>query len=353
MKVLYALILLVPVVLVMEWLGIGNHTLLFVLSALALVPLSAVLGESTEKVAEYTGPKIGGFLNATFGNAPELIITIVALREGLVEVVKASIAGSIIGNMLVVLGAAILLGGLKHGEQRFDARLAATNASMMSLAIVILMIPAVFEIGSGDKGPTHEDIVRLSDGASVVLIVLYALYLLATVFAKGKPHETNVEGVEVRSRRGFYLAASMMLAVTVAIVVMSEVLVGAIEPTAEAWGLSDLFIGLMLVPLVGNIAEHLVAVQMALRNKMDLSIAIAVGSGLQIALFVAPVLVLVSQFVGPSPMTLVFSSYELAALAGTVIVAVLISIDGRTRWLEGAQLLALYVVLGLAFYFVP
>jgi Ca2+:H+ antiporter len=353
MKFLYALILLVPVVLAMEWFGVGNHTLLFVLSALALVPLSAVLGESTEKVAEYTGPKIGGFLNATFGNAPELIITIVALREGLVDVVKASIAGSIIGNILVVLGAAILLGGLKHGEQRFDARMAATNASMMSLAIVILMIPAVFELGSGDKGPTHGDIVKLSDGASVVLIVLYGLYLLSTVFAKGKPHETTVEDVEVRSRRGFYLAAGMMLAVTVAIVLMSEVLVGAIEPTAEAWGLSDLFIGLMLVPLVGNIAEHLVAVQMALRNKMDLSIAIAIGSGLQIALFVAPVLVLVSQFVGPAPMTLVFSSYELAALAGTVIVAVLISIDGRTRWLEGAQLLGLYIVLGLAFYFVP
>ncbi|HYJ13369.1 MAG TPA: calcium/proton exchanger [Thermomicrobiales bacterium] len=353
MKFLYALLLLVPVVLVLKWFGIGNDTLLFVLSALALIPLSAVLGESTEKVAEYTGPKIGGFLNATFGNAPELIITIVALREGLIDVVKASIAGSIIGNMLVVLGASILLGGLKHGEQRFDARMAATNASMMSLAIVILMIPAVFELGSGDKGPTHEDIVKLSDGASVVLIVLYGFYLLTTVFAKGKPHETTIEDIEERSRRGFYLAVGIMLAVTVSIVLMSEVLVGAIEPTAEAWGLSDLFIGLMLVPLVGNIAEHLVAVQMALRNKMDLSIAIAVGSGLQIALFVAPVLVLVSQFVGPVPMTLVFSSYELVALAGTVIVAVLISIDGRTRWLEGAQLLALYLVLGLAFYFVP
>jgi len=353
MKFLPFLLLLVPVVLAMEWFGVGSHTLLFVLSALALIPLSAVLGESTEKVAEFTGPKIGGFLNATFGNAPELIITIVALREGLVEVVKASIAGSIIGNMLVVLGAAILLGGLKHGEQRFDARLAATNASMMSLAIVILMIPAVFELGSGDKDPTHEDIVRLSDGASVVLIVLYGLYLIATVFARGKQHDSAIADVEERSRRGFYLAAGMMLAVTIAIVVMSEVLVGAIEPTAEAWGLSDLFIGLMLVPLVGNIAEHLVAVQMALRNKMDLAIAIAVGSGLQIALFVAPVLVLVSQFVGPAPMTLVFSSYELVALAGTVIVAVLISIDGRTRWLEGAQLLALYLVLGLAFYFVP
>lgn len=354
MKILYPLLLLVPVVLVLEWTGVENHTLMFILSALALVPLSAVLGDATERVSEYTGPKIGGFLNATFGNAPELIITIVALREGLVEVVKASIAGSIIGNMLVVLGAAILLGGLKHGEQRFDARLAATNASMMSLAIVILMIPAIFELGSGDKGPTHEDIVNLSDGAAIVLIVLYGLYLVATLFSKsGTPHQTDIAEVGGHSRKGLYLATGIMLAVTIAIVVMSEVLVGAIEPTAESWGLSELFIGLMLVPLVGNIAEHLVAVQMALRNKMDLTIGIAVGSGLQIALFVAPVLVLVSQFVGPEPMTLVFSSYELVALAGTVIVAVLVSIDGRTRWLEGAQLLALYIVLGLAFYFVP
>lgn len=355
MKFLTPLVLLVPLVLGMEWFDIGGHTLLFVLSALALVPLSALLGNATEKVSEYTGPKIGGFLNATFGNAPELIITIVALREGLVDVVKASIAGSIMGNMLVVLGASLLLGGLRHGEQRFDQRLASTNATMMSLAIVVLMIPAVFALGSGDKGPTHQDIVSLSDGASVVLIVLYVLYLFATVFTKGggTPHHSEIVDVDVKSRRGLYLAVGTMLGVTLAIVLMSEVLVGALEPTAASWGLSELFIGLMLVPLVGNIAEHLVAVQMALRNKMDLSIGIAVGSGLQIALFVAPVLVLVSQFVGPEPMTLVFSSYELAALVGTVIVAVLISIDGRTRWLEGAQLLALYVVLGMAFYFVP
>ena len=354
MKILYPLLLLVPVVLVLEWTGVGNHTLMFILSALALVPLSAVLGEATERVAEYTGQKVGGFLNATFGNAPELIITIVALREGLVDVVKASIAGSIIGNMLVVLGASILLGGLKHGEQRFDVRLATTNASMMSLAIVILMIPAIFELGSGDKGPTHQDIVNLSDGAAIVLIGLYVLYLVATLFTKGGgPHESDIPEVKNGSRKGLYLAVGAMLGVTLAIVAMSEVLVGVLEPTAASWGLSELFIGLMLVPLVGNIAEHLVAVQMALRNKMDLTIGIAVGSGLQIALFVAPVLVLVSQFVGPEPMTLVFSSYELVALVGTVVVAVLVSIDGRTRWLEGAQLLALYIVLGLAFYFVP
>lgn len=354
MKFLYGLLIFVPIVIAMELLDIGGHSAMFVLSALALVPLAALLGEATETVAEYTGPKVGGLLNATLGNAAELIITIVALREGLVTVVKASIAGSIIGNMLVVLGAAILLGGLKHGEQRFDSRLASTNASMMSLAIVVLMIPAVFSLGSGDKGPTHEDIVSLSDGAAIVLIVLYVLYLVATVFrAPGASSEHGATQQHDLSKGPLYRGLALLVGSTIAVVVMSEVLVGAIEPTAEDWGLSELFVGVMLVPLVGNIAEHLVAVQTALRNKMDLTIGIAVGSGLQIALFVAPVLVLVSQFVGPQPMTLVFNSYELAALVGTVLVAILISIDGRTTWLAGAQLLALYVVVGLAFYYVP
>lgn len=356
MKILYGLLIFVPIVIVMELLDIGGHSAMFVLSALALVPLAALLGEATETVAEYTGPKVGGLLNATLGNAAELIITIVALREGLVTVVKASIAGSIIGNMLVVLGAAILLGGLKHGEQHFDARLASTNASMMSLAIVVLMIPAVFSLGSGDKGPTHNDIVNLSDGAAIVLIVLYVLYLVATVFTKSTSPEAEVaekKPAHTASKGPLYRGLGLLIGSTLAVVVMSEVLVGAIEPTAKDWGLSELFVGVMLVPLVGNIAEHLVAVQTALRNKMDLTIGIAVGSGLQIALFVAPVLVLVSQFVGPEPMTLVFNSYELAALVGTVLVAILISIDGRTTWLAGAQLLALYVVVGLAFYYVP
>jgi Ca2+:H+ antiporter len=313
-----------------------------------------VLGHATEEVAEFTGPKIGGLLNATLGNAAELIITIVALREGLVVLVKASIAGSIIGNLLVVLGASLLLGGLKHGDQRFDARIASVNATIMMLAVVAMMIPAIFEIGSEDHNPTSDDIVLLSDGTAVVLIVLYALYLLYTIFTTHSTMEGTVEPESRHEpeRKRLPLAFGILLGSTIAIVFMSEILVGALEPTAEAWGMSELFVGVMLVPLVGNVAEHLVAVQVAVRNKMDLSIGIAVGSGLQIALFVAPVLVLVSQFVGPEPITLVFSSFELAALAGAVLITVLISIDGKTNWLEGAQLLGLYLILGLAFYVV-
>ncbi|MGI8484592.1 MAG: calcium/proton exchanger [Thermomicrobiales bacterium] len=350
MKYLLFLLVLVPVTAGMEIAGVSNHPLMFVMSALSLIPLAAVLGNATEEVAEFTGQKVGGLLNATLGNAAELIITIIALREGLLSVVKASIAGSIIGNMLIVLGAAVLLGGLKNGEQKFDARVASTNATMMSLAIVVLMIPAVFSLGSGDVKLSHHDVVRLSDGASIVLIILYGLYLAYTMFTTTTTHD---EPAEKPARKRLYIALGILLVSTVAIVFMSEILVGALEPTAQQWGLSDMFVGVMLVPLVGNIAEHLVAVQTALKNKMDLTIGIAVGSGLQIALFVAPVLVLVSQFVGPVPMTLVFNPFEIAALIGAVLIAVLISIDGRTNWLEGAQLLALYAVVALAFYYVP
>jgi Ca2+:H+ antiporter len=354
MKILYGLLILVPVVLAMELLDIGGHSTMFILSALALIPLAAVLGNATEEVAVFTGPKIGGLLNATLGNAAELIITIVALREGLVTVVKASIAGSIIGNMLVVLGAAVLLGGLKHGTQKFNAHIAGVNAAAMSLAVMALIIPAIFALGSPEHRPSDADIVNLSDGTAVVLIVLYALYLVYTIFTGGGAGTSVGHGSdEAPDRKGLWIALGLLTGSTIAIVFMSEILVGALEPTAESWGMSELFVGVMLVPLVGNIAEHLVAVQVAMKNHMDLSIGIAVGSGLQIALFVAPVLVLVSQFVGPEPMTLVFNQFELVALIAAVFITVLVSVDGRTNWLEGAQLISLYLIIGIAFYFVP
>jgi Ca2+:H+ antiporter len=355
MKYLYPLLIIAPVVVILELIGIDNHPLMFVLSAVALIPLAAVLGVATETVAEFTGQKIGGLLNATLGNAAELIITIIALREGLILVVKASIVGSIIGNVLVVLGVSLLLGGLKNGDQKFDPRIASTNATMMSLAVIVMMIPAVFAIGSEGSHVSDADVINLSDGASIVLIVLYALYLMFTIFSKSPAaqREPAVETVHKPERRQLYLALGLLVGSTAAIVLMSEILVGALEPTAEEWGLSELFVGVMLIPLVGNIAEHLVAVQTAIKNKMDLTIGIAVGSGLQIALFVAPVLVLVSQFVGPEPMSLVFNNYELAGLIGAVLITVLISVDGRTNWLEGAQLMALYAVVALAFYYVP
>ena len=357
MKFLYILLILVPVVLVMDWFGIGGHSTLFVLSALALIPLAAVLGNATENVATYTGPKIGGLLNATLGNAAELIITIVALREGLITVVKASITGSIIGNVLLVLGASALLGGLKHGSQKFDSRVASVNASIMSLAVMAMMIPAIFALGNEQHRPTDSEIVRLSDGTAIVLIILYAAYLGGTIFLGGGSKLSVASTSESEEEHGAGMSLPMAIGVlvvaTIAIVFMSEILVGALEPTAEAWGLSELFVGVILVPVVGNIAEHIVAVQVALKNKMELSIGIAIGSAVQIALFVAPVLVLVSQFVGPTEMTLVFNQFELVALFAAILITVMISIDGRSNWLEGLQLIALYVIIALAFFFMP
>jgi Ca2+:H+ antiporter len=349
-KFLNLLLVLVPIALILDLTDTGGHTIVFVTSALAMVPLAALLGQATEEVAIYTGPKIGGLLNATLGNAAELIITIVALREGLVDVVKASIAGSIIGNILIVLGASVLLGGLKHGEQKFDARTAGVNATMMMLAIVALIVPAVFARGDATHHLTTNDLDHLSDGVAVVMNVMYALYLIFTLRggsdAKGHHEEATAPGMSLP------IALGILAASTIAIVVMSELLVGAIEPTAEAWGLSELFIGVMLVPLVGNVAEHLVAVKMALKNKMDLSLSIALGSSLQVALFVTPVLVFVGILVDHK-MSLVFSSFELAALIGASVIATLISVDGRSNWLEGAQLISVYFMIGLAFYFVP
>jgi Ca2+:H+ antiporter len=350
MKYLYALLVFVPIALILEYGNIGGHPAVFVTSALAMVPLAAVLGRATEEAAYYTGPKIGGLLNATLGNAAELIITIVALREGLVGVVKASIAGSIIGNILIVLGFSALFGGIKNGTQYFDPRNAGTNATMMSLAVVLLSIPAVFSIAGGQTRPSEHDIERLSDGMAFVLIFLYVVYLIFSLVGS----ETSDQDAADHGNATMKLrTAVILLAVsTGAIVVMSEVLVGAIEPTAKSWGLTELFIGVMLVPIVGNIAEHLVAVQVAIANKMELSISIAVGSGLQIALFVTPMLVIIGLLID-QPMTLVFNGYELSALIAGTLIAVLISIDGESNWLEGLQLISLYAILGLAFYFVP
>ncbi len=351
MKYLYVFLIFVPIALILDLGDIGGHPAVFVTSAAAMIPLAAVLGRATEEVAVYTGPKVGGLLNATLGNAAELIITIVALREGLVDVVKASIAGSIIGNILVVLGFSALIGGIKNGTQYFNPGTASTNATMMSLAVVSLTIPAVFALG-GTRRPSEHDLELLSDFMAVILIAVYGLYLLFS-FVSTRSSDESQEVAEHGHATMKLRTAIIVLAVTTgAIVVMSEILVGAIEPTAESWGLSDLFIGVMLIPLIGNIAEHLVAVQVAAANKMELAIGIAVGSGLQIALFVTPVLVLVGVLIDHK-LTLVFNGYELAALVAATLIAVLISVDGESNWLEGAELISLYAILGVAFYFVP
>jgi Ca2+:H+ antiporter len=345
------MLILVPITILLHLLDKGGHSLIFVLSALSLVPLAGVLGTATEETAIYTGPKIGSLLNATLGNMAELIIAFAALREGLHGVVRASIAGSIIGNVLIVLGASLLVGGFKNGIQKFDPREASTNATMMTLAVISLVVPGLFFLTEADGVRlTQHDAERLSDGVALIMLLIYAAYLYFTLFQKGlaTKHGATEEGE--KASMPLWRAIALLVGATIAVVVMSEILVGVLEPTAESWGLSDAFIGLIIVPLVGNVAEHLVAVKAAYNDDMDLSMGIALGSGLQVALFVSPVLVLLGELIN-KPIPMVFNTWELIALIAAVLLAVAISQDGESNWLEGAQLIAVYLILATAFYF--
>lgn len=348
-KVLYGMLILVPVTILLNYFGKGGHSLIFVLSALSLIPLAGVLGTATEETAAYTGPKIGSLLNATLGNMAELIIAFAALREGLHSVVRASIAGSIIGNILIVLGASLLVGGFKNGIQKFDPREASTNATMMTLAVISLVVPGLFYLTNADGVRlTQHDAERLSDGVALIMLLIYGAYLYFTLFQNGLVAIGQQE--EHKASMPLWKAVALLVVATIAVVVMSEILVGVLEPTAESWGLSDAFIGLIIVPLVGNVAEHLVAVRAAYNNDMDLSMGIALGSGLQVALFVAPVLVLLGELID-KPIPMVFNTWELIALIAAVLLAVAISQDGESNWLEGAQLVAVYLILATAFFF--
>lgn len=344
MKYLYPLLLGIPVAIWAE-LSHGSPLLIFVASSLAIIPLAGIMGKATEEVALHAGPRIGGLLNATMGNAAELIITIFALRAGLFEVVKASIAGSIIGNILLVLGLSALLGGLKFKAQRFNPHVAAMNATMLFLAVIALVIPDIFALG-GKLTPAGENLLSLGEA-----IVLVSVYLLSLLFSFGTHKElfhtahNHIEKAEWTLGK----ALGILVAATVAVGLMSEFLVGSVEHVVEQVGLSEAFIGVILIPLIGNAAEHSSAVIMALKNRMDLALEIAVGSSTQVALLVAPVLIFVSYLFG-KPMNMVFNLYELAAVAVAVLITNLIANDGETNWLEGAMLVATYGILGLAFY---
>jgi len=355
--------LLVPLIPVAIWLELAHAsaTLIFVAAALGVIPTAALMGRATEELAARSGPGIGGFLNVTFGNAPELIIGIFALRAGLQEVVKASLVGSILGNILLVMGAAMLVGGRKRERQRFDRTAAGAQSLMLLLAAVVLVMPAIFELVAGDglPSPTAKavrlpgELEALSVGASLILLASYGgglLFSLRThrdLFNPEHAAEDHV-GEPWSVRR----AVTMLAIAGVAVGVMSEILVGSITEAAEDIGLSPFFVGVIVVAIVGNAAEHWVAIYFALRDKMNLAVNIAVGSSAQIALFAAPVLVLLSFVVGPFPMALVFNGFEVGAIFLAVIVANMVTQDGESTWFEGLQLLAVYAVLALTFYFV-
>lgn len=349
------LLVFVPIAIVVELLH-GDPTILFITSALGIVPLAGLLGEATDALSVKAGDQIGGLLNATLGNAAELIITIVALQAGLLDVVKASITGSILGNLLLVLGLSLLAGGLKNGTQFFDRRGISVMMTTMTIAIIGLVIPTMFS--SAIEAVNHNAVEYLSIGVAVALMASYILSLFFTL--RGKPKSDEIAHAEEVSAAPHHhgplsnlrIALAVLAVAVVLIAFLSEILVGAVEPLIQAQGLSELFVGVIIVPIIGNAAEHLVAVEMALKNRMELSIGIAVGSSLQIALFVAPVLVFIALLFGQQ-LTLVFNQFEIAALIAAVLITALIALDGESNWLEGAQLLIVYVILAIAFFFLP
>ena len=325
-----------------------HGTPIFVASAVAILGLAWVIGLATERLGALSGPHVGGILNATFGNIAELIIAFLALQAGLVTVVKASITGSIIGNLLLVLGVSVLLGGVRNGVQAFDRRVAGSNAALLFLALAGLFVPAVFKSSSGDVTQG-----RLTEESVLIAVALMVGYAVSLLWQFTNPEHTlgGHEAAEGHAGPAWSarVAVLVLIATAALLAVMSELLVGSIEPFIEQFGLSEFFVGVILIPTIGNLAEHLVAVQLAWKDRMEFAMAVSYGSSLQVALFVAPVLVLAGALLG-QPMDLAFHPVEVAAIAAAVFIAALIALDGESNWLEGALLTIFYVILAISFF---
>jgi Ca2+:H+ antiporter len=356
----YTLVPFIPIAIVLE-LTHASASIVFITSALGVIPTAALMGRATEELAARSGPGIGGFLNVTFGNAPEIIIALFALNEGLQEVVKASLMGSILGNILLVMGMAMLIGGLPRERQRFNATAANLTALMLLLAVVALIMPAVFELVQGTGLPRPDaravdydaDVEKLSVGVALVLLGTYVAGLVFSLRTHKDLFNPEHEDEDHVGEPWTVRRSVIMLAIAgVAVGVMSEILVGSITEASESIGLSPFFVGVIVIAIVGNAAEHWVAIYFASRDKMDLAVNIAIGSAAQIALFAAPLLVLVSLFLGDFPMALVFNGFELGAVAFAVLIALEVTHEGESTWFEGVQLLAVYAVLGITFFFV-
>jgi len=353
----YLLVPFIPAAILLDLLN-ASQGLIFVCSALGIVPTAALMGRATEELAARSGPGIGGLLNVTFGNAPELIIALFALGHGLHEVVKASLIGSILGNLLLVMGASMLVGGLGRERQRFNSTAASVQTSMLLLAAVAMVMPAVFQLVHGDGLP-RVGVEMVSCGSTIELLsglvagVLIATYVAGLVFSLKTHRDLFNPEYEDEETWGWSprMSIAMLAVAGVAVGVMSEILVGSISAASQSLGLSEFFIGIIVVAIVGNAAEHWVAVLVARKDKMDLSVNIAIGSSAQVALFVTPVLVLAGYFIGPGPLPLVFNGYELSALLFAVLIASYVSHEGESTWFEGVQLLAVYLVMAVVFAF--
>ena len=339
------LLVLVPLSAVLQLAG-GNELLIFLTSAGAILPLAGLIGRSTDQLALHTGPRIGGLVNATFGNVTELVIAFFLILDDQVDIVKASLTGSIIGNLLLVLGLSFLLGGLKHEEQTYNARAASIHATSLVLAVTGLLMPALFALGGRESFAQREVV---SGTVAAVLMILYAAALLFTLVTH--EHLFRTPSPEEHPEWSRRQAVGMLLVATAFVALEAEFLVSSLEPALEDLGLSEFFVGLIVIPIIGNAAEHSSAIMFALRDKVDVTLEIAIGSSTQIALFVAPALVFISLFVG-HPMDFVFSTFEVAAVALSTVLVFMISSDGRSNWLEGAQLTGAYAIMAISFFFV-
>ncbi len=348
MNKLYYLLIFIPISLIIHFLEGASPIIGFSMAALAIIPLAALMGEATEELSVYCGSRLGGFLNATFGNATELIMAFFALRQGLLEVVKASIAGSILGNILLVLGLSMFIGGTKYKTQVFSKHSINLSLGLLTVAIIGIIIPAVFtnNISVEDANP-----LKFENLSVIISLIMLAVYLSSLFFSFythkdifGTAHEP------LTGKWSMKKCIFVLVLATLAVALESELLVSNIEPMTEQLHLSNLFVGLIIIPIIGNAAEHSTAVVTALKNKMDIAVEIAIGSSLQIILFVAPVLVLLSLLY--TPMALIFNKYELISLILAAVIANKVTADGESNWLEGLQLVSIYVILAIACYIV-
>jgi Ca2+:H+ antiporter len=347
------MLVFVPLALAIEHFTSASAPVKFLIAALAIVPVARLIGASTENLAHYTGESIGGLLNAVFGNLPELIICVVALKAGLYAMVAASLVGAILFNLLLVLGLSFLLGGLRHHKLEFNVTAVRVYSTMMFIAVISLALPSIYETAFAPSGVTIEQ-EKINLGFAVVLILLYALYLVYMIRTHPEEFASAGEGeVEHEGNWSLGLCIGVLVVSSVVAAVLSEILVGAVEGTGEALGLSNAFLGIVLLASVGGVAEGMSAITMARKGRFDLSLGIALGSCTLISLFVAPVCVFASYFVGPQPFLLSFSPGSVGLLFLAVLIGALIAAGGSGNWYKGVQLVGVYLMVALLLYFVP
>lgn len=348
MKFLKFLLIFIPISFIAKFMN-ASGSIMFLLSCASIIPLAGLLGEGTEEISFYSSPKIGGFINGTFGNATELIISFFALKEGLFEVVKSSIAGAVIGNVLLVIGASMLAGGFKYRSQKFNVKVVEVTSSMLLFAVIGLCIPALFT-HSVPQDLLNTRYEGLSIFVAVVMFIIYALSLYFSFGTHKHIYAADEKSSDENAKWSLKKAIAILIIATVFIAIESEFLVNGIEDITASLGWSEFFVGIILIPIIGNAAEHSTAVLMALKDKMDVALEIALGSSLQIILFVAPILIFISLFF--TPMSIIFNQFELIALTAAILIANKVSHDGESNWLEGVQLLAVYLIIAAAFFIV-